>query len=357
MDIQQLMKSFFARKPSTEQFYLLFVQLAAYYGSGVSILMALHSLQAQVADPQLRQALVTAEKAVSAGRPLSEGLAQSQIFPAFAVQAIYAGEEAGILHSTLIEVANHLSHVGEIEQRLNEPVTRFKLVGSLIGLSGLIACFFVVPKFAELYAQLNIELPLFTRLVVGVIGFAISWWPVVLLGLAGLVYLYRQFVRQNLETIDELKMRIPMFNKLYYLMLQYRLTKMLGLLRSAGVPPIESLEITAAAIENIPLSKLLGRAIRSVRQGMEMSQALAENNRDKLIDGIVLQFIATGEAGGTMSALLEQAAGYYRSRLDRAIPIFSEKAGVFFLSPLVVLLVMVLLAVYLPMLSITQAVQ
>lgn len=355
--MRQYLEQLFPDNPSNEQLYLFFVQLAAYYSSGVSILLALHSLQEQVTHARLREALRQTEKAVAAGRPLSEGLAATKLFPEFAVQAIYAGEEAGILHSTLMEVAEHLKHVGEIEQRLREPVTRFKIVGSLIGISGLIACFFVVPKFADLYAQLHLELPLFTRIVVGTIGFAINWWPVLIIGAAGLVYLVRQFTAQYPETVDELKMRIPLYNKLYYLMLQYRLTKLLGLLRSAGMGAVESLDIAAAAVENIPLSRLLKQAVRSIRRGSGLAQALEENNQHKLIDGIVVQFIATGEAGGTMTALLEQAATYYKSRLDAAIPVFSEKAGVVFLSPLVAMLVTVLVAVYLPMLSITQAVQ
>lgn len=352
------MKEIIAARPSTDELYIFFMQFAAFYSSGESLILAFDSMAKQTENEMLRNALKDIRKAITQGEPLAKSFGKHDFFPKFCVQAIQAGEDAGTLDAALTEIAYHLEQLGEIKKRIQSALLPVKIIASMLMIAVTIMFTIVIPKFQQMYTEMKITLPLITRMVVGTISFFIDYWYIHIIILSLLAYGAYWYKKKYPEKIDLLMLKLPLYKHVYYYVLQYRFAKIFNLLHQAGIEPVKSLEITADAIDNAVVARILRKAAQKIKGGgMEVSKALQECNQEKVIDFLLISFITTGEQTGTMNDLLDKAANYYQIVLKNKIQNFSEKIGPAFLSPMAFLIILVLLAVYYPIFTLTQAIK
>jgi type IV pilus assembly protein PilC len=176
----------------------------------------------------------------------------------------------------------------------------------------------VVPIFANLFASLGVDLPLPTRIVVGLSNFIGTFgWVFVILGVA-IFFAFRAFYKTEggRLTIDGLMLKIPVIGSLLRKIAVARFTRTLGTLITSGVPLLESMDITARTSGNAVLEK----AILGVRKAVEEGRTLTDPLREtEVFPNMVTQMIAVGEQTGAMDAMLQKIADFYEAEVDAAV--------------------------------------
>ena len=330
----------------------LFSNLAVLLDAGLSIVSAMRTLEAESGEPGLQRVLTDVRLNIETGTSLGEALARHpKIFDAQIRNTIAAGEYGGNLAESLREISRYLEWVQRLLADVKQAST-YPLVVLCVLVAFMLLLFgFVVPKFAAILTELGLQLPLVTKLVIGVGGYVQHFGLLTIAGLALTTVAVRLAVRRLPPlafALDQCKLRMPVFGKLNQMICLSRLTHQLGLLLKSGVPITTALELCQHSLGNRVYSELVGAALSVVLQGGVLSAAF----RDQAdIPGMLVRMIAVGEETGRM----EFALGHVSRHLDEEIPRRIKKLfGI--IEPLVMLTLIgmvgtVALAIFLPLMS------
>jgi type IV pilus assembly protein PilC len=316
LSIYTLMPTFFGVRPA--QITLFTRQLAALLGSGVGLLQALNVL-AQQAQGALRPVLSGVMRDIQSGLPLSQAAAnQSTAFPDFYARMLRVGERSGNLEVVLRQIALYMqkeqSVTGRVQRAMAYPL--FLLAASLAVVSVILT--FALPALTTLYAQFKADLPLPTRILVAITGFAQSNGLLLLLLLALFVLLAILFAQTDSGRvrIDGALLRLPLLGAVNVRSIVARYTRTLGLLLRAGIPLVEIMDLVEATVGNRVARRALASVRRDVMRGQSFSAALAAQT---LFPPMLAQMVQVGEETGKLEANLELVADLYEEEVDRAI--------------------------------------
>lgn len=330
----------------------LFSNLAVLLDAGLSIVSAMRTLEAESGEQGLKRVLTDVRLNIETGTSLGEALARHpKIFDEQIRNTIAAGEYGGNLAESLREIARYLEWVqrllADVKQASTYPVVVLcVLVAFMLLLFG-----FVVPKFTVILTELGLQLPLVTKIVIGVGGYVQHFGLVTLAALALATAAARLALRRLPAlafALDRCKLRMPVFGKLNQMICLSRLTHQLGLLLKSGVPITTSLELCQHSLGNRVYGELVGAALNVVLQGGVLSTAFREQAD---IPGMLVRMITVGEETGRM----EMALGHVSRHLDEEIPRRIKKLfGI--IEPLVMLTLIglvgtVAMAIFLPLMS------
>jgi type II secretory pathway component PulF len=173
----------------------------------------------------------------------------------------------------------------------------------------------VVPKLTSLYQDFNAELPLATRILMGISNIFLHYWWAVIIVAGGVIFAVVSYLRTaaGKRTRDKLIFSIPIWGMLSKQIMLTELTRTLALLVSAGVPIVEDLDIVAAVVGNIIIEEDVRRVARQVEKGFPVSIAFSES---PFFPPIVGQMIAVGEETGKMDEVLDKLSYYFESESD-----------------------------------------
>ncbi|MBK8959776.1 MAG: type II secretion system F family protein [Proteobacteria bacterium] len=330
----------------------LFSNLAVLLDAGLSIVSALRTLESESEEQGLKRVLTDVRLNVETGTSLGEALARHpKIFDEQIRNTIAAGEYGGNLAESLREIARYLEWLGRLMADVKQAST-YPIVVLCVLIAFMMLLFgFVVPKFAAILTELGLELPLVTRIVIGIGGFAQNYGLVTLAGIA-LAFVGVRTALHRVPTLafafDRLKLRMPVFGRLNRMICLSRLTHQLGLLLKSGVPITDALGLCQHSLGNRVYGELVGAALNVVLQGGVLSTAFREHAD---IPGMLVRMIAVGEETGRM----EHALGHVAHHLDEEIPRRIKKLfGI--IEPLVMLTLICLvgtvaMAIFLPLMS------
>jgi type IV pilus assembly protein PilC len=318
--------------------------------AGLPILKALDLLAERAAAPRLRPILRDVRQRVREGALLSEALEEQGSFPPVYVTAISAGERSGNLTGVLEQYISYL--------RVSTGFRR-SLVTALIYPSILVCAVILVlsylvtyamPKFAELFHDLEVPLPTITRIVLG-IALPLRNYLIVILAaaavVAAVVFLWTR-TQEGAMVIDRLKPRFPILGDIWLKAQIAQFVRTLSTLLAGGTPLVSALQTSASAVGSKLVSASIGKAALSVKEGESLHASLAET---KLIPDLALEMIEVGEASGALAAMLTSVAEFYEeevsTRLQRTLLWISPAI----LVVMAVVIGLVLIALYLPMFS------
>ncbi len=330
----------------------LFANLATLLDAGLSIVAAMRTLEKESEDIGLQRVLTDVRLNIETGTSFGEALARHpKIFDEQMRNTIAAGEYGGNLPESLREIARYLEWLqrllADVKQASTYPIVVLcVLVAFMMLLFG-----FVVPRFAAILIELGLELPLVTKIVIG-IGGAVQHY-----GLVGAAALILAVVSMRLAVrrlhwlafaLDRFKLRMPVFGKLNQMLCLSRLTHQLGLLLKSGVPITTSLELCQHSLGNRVYGQLVGAALGVVLQGGVLSTAFRDHAD---IPGMLVRMISVGEETGRM----EHALSHVSHHLDEEIPRRIKKLfGIiepFVMLTLITMVGTVALAIFLPLMS------
>jgi len=287
--------------------------------SGLPILQVLDTITERMEAGPLLEVLRDIRNEVKGGSMLSEAFAKfPRIFPHLYIASVRAGEKTGDLPVTL---ARYLVYQKR-QEALKAKIKGASFYPVLLTIAVLVVLAFmllyVVPSFTQIYADANAQLPLMTRMLIGVSTGLVSWLPLLLpaliVAIAG-VRLYGSSAPGAL-LIDRFKLKVPFFGPLF---LDYALSgfcRTFGTTLASGIPAVQAMQMSRGTLNNRVLEEAMVRAVQRVEEGVTISSAIEQTGYFPVI---ALRMIGVGEASGALSEMLADVAEYYEEEVERRL--------------------------------------
>ncbi len=331
-------------------------QMADLLRSGVPLLRTLEVLQKQTSHARLDHVLGQVHREVEDGATLAEGMAQfPRVFSEMAVSMLRAGGEGGFLEEALTRVAEFTEAQEELKRRtvgaMVYPII-LATVGSIVVTTLIV---FFVPQFEDLFAELRErgELPLVTDGLLWLSDQLWRWGLVILAAAAGAIW----YARVRLDTEagrlwwDRAKLRVPLAGPIFRSLAVARFCRVLGTLLKNGVPILRSLEIASAAVANRVLAQAIQDATEHISAGQPLAEPLAESGQ---FPPTVIEMIAVAEQSNTMEKVLLDVADTLERHTWRRLDMGVRLIEPFLLTLLASVVLVVVVALLLPLLKMTQ---
>ena len=284
--------------------------------SGLSLPKSLEVLAEQTKSSKFKKALSEIREKVIKGNNFSDCLANHpDIFSELFQNMIKVGEEAG----NLDEVLEVLSHQMEREYELKSKIKGALMYPAVILLSmmgiGVLMLVVVVPKLAETFEELGIELPLTTQLVIGIGNFLTEKWYLAIFFLIAFIFLFWTALKtkKGKKIVDAIFLKVPIISPLIKKINSASTIRTLSSLIAAGVPIVRSLEIVSGVLGNIYYRKAISEAAQKVKKGKKLSDAL--EGYQEIYPIIVIQMIRVGEETGETSKILGKLADFFEEEV------------------------------------------
>jgi type IV pilus assembly protein PilC len=295
-------------------------QFSVMIDAGLPLVQCLEILAGQQENKTFESVLTTTRASVEGGSTLSAAMRQhDKVFDALYVNLVEAGEAGGILDTILQRLASYIEKNVKLKRAVKSalvyPVAVLGVAGGVITL----LLWKVVPIFATLFLGLGVDLPLPTRIVMGLSRFVGSIFGLlILVVLVALVIALKVWhgTTNGRYILDGILLKLPLVGILLRKIAVARFTRTLGTLISSGVPILEGLDITARTAGNAVIEKALGMVRRALEQGKNLADPLKETN---VFPGMVTQMIGVGEQTGAMDAMLQKIADFYEEEVDAAV--------------------------------------
>jgi type IV pilus assembly protein PilC len=324
-------------------------QFSVMIDAGLPLVQCLQILGEQQDNKAFQRILLQVREDVESGSSLANAMKKHpQAFNELYVNMVAAGEAGGILDTILQRLATYIEKAARLKAQVKSAMIYPIAVISIAMLVVYVILWKVIPVFGALFTSLGAELPLPTRIVVAMSKFVGRfWWLIVGLVVAGVITLRRYYAtEQGRLVIDSILLKAPILGSVLRKIAVARFCRTLGTLLSAGVPVLESLDITARTSGNA----VIERAILEVRKAVEEGKNLAEPLKTtRQFPPMVVQMISVGEATGAMDTMLGKIAEFYEDEVDTAVAGMMkliEPILIFFLGVVVGGMV---IAMYLPM--------
>lgn len=297
-------------------------QLATLINAGLPLAQSLHTVQEQTTNKRLKAVVQDIISSVEAGSTLAKAFEKHDMFSELFIALIASGEVSGTLDNALERIANQQEKDAEIANKVRGAMVYPGIV--LLVMVGVVVFMLtsVVPQIENLYQSLNKELPLLTKIMVGAATVLTKYWPILLIVVVGGIFYLRRYSKtpSGKRQFDGLKLKLPMFGRLFSILYMARFTRTGETLLISGVPMLEMLRIAGRSVGNIPVQEALARTGEKVKSGKSLASSL--KNED-LILSLVPQMISIGEQSGSVDGMMGKAATFYENELDDAIKAIS----------------------------------
>jgi type IV pilus assembly protein PilC len=334
-------------------------QLATMINAGLPIVRALYILSEQTENPKLNDVVVAVRKDVEAGSSLSEALEKHpEVFSRLYVEMVKAGEIGGILDGVLLRLADQLERDQDLRRKIRSALTYPIVVLILAILAASFMLIFIVPVFAKLFQDLGGTLPLPTRICMLISAILTSLWGVLVyagMALAVVLFLRWKKSESGRKVWRRAVLRIPAkIGDVVKKATLARFARTLATLSAAGVPILQSIEITATSSGNWVVEKALLKSRDVIREGIPIYKPL---ETEPVFPPMVTRMIAVGEETGDIDGMLTKIAEFYESEVDAAV-----KALTSIIEPLMIIVVGsivggIVISMYLPMFKIFELVK
>jgi type IV pilus assembly protein PilC len=297
---------------------VFFRQFSVMIDAGLPLVQCLEILAANQENQIFQKCLTGVRQSVEGGSTLSNAMRQyPKIFDDLTTNMIEAGEAGGILDTILQRLATYVEKAvklkAAVKSALIYPISVISIACLVVG------CLlkFVVPIFANMFVSMGVDLPLPTKIVIGLSNFVGRFWWLVL-GSMVLLFVGIKYFRKDPKgryLFDKMLLNLPVLGTVLRKIAVARFTRTLGTLITSGVPILEGLSITARTSGNAVLEDALMKVRKAVEEGRTIVDPLKESG---VFPNMVTQMIGVGEATGAMDAMLQKIADFYEDEVDAA---------------------------------------
>lgn len=332
-------------------------QMQTLSAAGVPLIRALHGLAETVRSPAMVTALTEVIADLEGGRPLAAAVGRhGEAFPPIVCSMIRIGEATGRLDTVFAQCAAYLEQEKETANRIKAALRYPLLVIVAIAVALTFVTLFVIPTFARTYRGLGAALPWATRLLIAVSHFAQQAWPYLLIGAVVAFFVGRNYLRSPEGQVrwGELKLKIPVVGGLVWRATMARFARAFAMTFGAGVPLMQSLAVTARAVDNAYVAGRIEQMAEGIGRGDSLTRTAAATG---MMTPLVLQMLAVGEETGEVDVMLGNVADYYEREVDydlRNLTSIIEPVLILAIGAIVLVLA---LGVFLPMWDLSRAVR
>jgi type IV pilus assembly protein PilC len=339
-----------SRKVGGSDFLILNQQFNTLIKAGLPILRALDLLAERAASPRLRPIVAQIRDRVREGKSLSEAVQEAGVFSKVFSTAILAGEKSGNLPGVLDYYIAYQKVSTGVRKRILATLVYPALLVTVAILVVTYLVTVVVPKFAALYHDMNVELPTATRLLIAI---TVDYRGTILVGIACFIILvlgvfFWSRSEEGGQVFDKLKFRTPVVGDTIMKFQVAQFSRTLATLLTGGTPLVAGLQTAGDAIDSPLLRSSITRATQMVREGDSLNAALASTH---IMPELALDMIEVGESSGALAPMLTSVAEFYEEEVNirlSAMVALIEPAILIFMA---ILVAFILISLYLPIFS------
>jgi type IV pilus assembly protein PilC len=332
-------------------------QLATMIDAGLPLLRALTVMAEQTESKPLAAVWDLVRADVQAGSSFSQALGKHpKAFSPLYVAVVRAGEAGGSLDNVLLRLADTLEKQVNLRNKVRSAMTYPVMVAIMVFLIMNAILIFIVPTFKQLYDDLGGILPVPTRMLLFASDMTRRFFPVFIVLLVVGVFALRRYIQteNGRKQWDKFKLKVPIFGELFRKVAMSRFAQTLAILLRAGVPVLQSLEITKDTVGN----KIVGRALddveTSVREGSSIARPLLKH---PVFPPMVTQMLAVGEETGAVDTMLEKVADFYDAEVDATVSALTSLIEPILIVILGAVVGGILISLYLPMFRLVDLIQ
>ncbi len=293
-------------------------QLSTMVDSGLSVVRSLGILGSQIDNPELARILTEVRLDLEHGSSLSAAcFKHPKVFSNLYCTLIQAGEAAGNLDEVLSSLADTIEKQAQLNKTIRSAMTYPAVVLAVMLVIFTAMIVFIVPVFQNLFTSLGGQLPLPTRVLIGISNIITSpWMLLIIIGVIGGIVALRRWIRTDdgRRTWDRLLLRPPIFGPLFHKLALARVSSTLASMIGSGVPILEALDISADTAGNRTVGDVLIRAKEGVREGRPLADTLRD--KDDIIPVLMTQMVEVGEQTGALDAMLRKVAEFYDQEVE-----------------------------------------
>ncbi|MDB4881480.1 MAG: Type secretion system protein [Gemmatimonadetes bacterium] len=332
-------------------------QFSTMINAGLPLVQALDILAKQSENPALKDVTRAVVYDVESGHTVADALRKHpKAFTDLYVNMVAAGEAGGILDTILMRLATFMEKNDALVRKVKGAMIYPAVISSVAAIAIIVLLVFVIPVFEKMFASVGLPLPMPTRVVIGLSKFLTGYWWAVLAIIGGSVYSLRKYYATNdgKLVIDRLMLKAPVLGDVLRKSAVSRFTRTLGTLIGSGVSILDGLEITAKTAGNRVISDAIMESRTSIAGGETISAPL---EKSRVFPPMVISMIAVGEQTGGLYEMLSKIADFYDEEVDAAVSgllSLMEPIMIVFLGVVVGGMVV---AMYLPIFDMINAVQ
>lgn len=290
-------------------------QLATLLQAGVPMVDALNALIDQIENQNLKRVYSEVKADVNEGASLAEAMSKHKCFTSIYVNMVRAGETSGALEVVLERLAEFMESQAQLKSRV---IGAMLYPSVMVGIGGIVMILMlttVVPKISQVFVHAKMQLPLMTRILIGVSTLLTKFWWLVL-ALVGLgIFLFIRWKKspKGRAKWDRFRLNVPVFGPIMQMISVARFSRTLSTLLASGVPLLNSLQIVRNVVANDVLEKAIDNVRDAVREGEDIATPL---KRSGCFPPMVTHMIAIGEKSGQLETMLTRVAGAYEQQVQ-----------------------------------------
>ena len=332
-------------------------QMSDLLRSGLTLARALGVLIEQIENERFKEVIKSLRSDVQGGASFADALAKHpKHFPDLFVSMIHAGEVGGLLDEVLERLADFAEEELEIRGRVMTALA-YPLIMVFVGIGVIIVLLtFVIPRFVTLFEEMEQELPLATLILKQASELFLTWWPILVLAVVGLVVLYKRLMRDPAERlrVDQVKLNLPVYGGFILKNEVARFARTLGVLLANGVNILKALDITKAVAKNGVIAHEISEISDNIREGERLSERLKESG---IFPPVAVNMVAVGEETGSLEQTLLRVATTYERETERTLKLLTT-----LLEPAMILLMgavvgFIVVSMIMPILKLSQGLE
>jgi type IV pilus assembly protein PilC len=294
-------------------------QFSVMIDAGLPLVQCLDILGSQEEDKNFAFVILATRTAVESGASLADAMRQHpKTFDPLFTNMIAAGEAGGILDTILKRLATYIEKAvklaGQVKSAMIYPIAVVVIAGLVVG----VILWKVIPTFAALFSGLGADLPLPTRIVIGLSDNLVRFFPFIFVGGGAAAYAFKTYyaTENGRRVIDQFTLKMPVLGNIMKKIAVARFCRTLSTLIASGVPILDGLEITAKTAGNAIVEDAIMVTRKSIERGETISAPLKDT---KVFPSMVTQMIGVGEATGALDTMLGKIADFYEEEVDTAV--------------------------------------
>jgi len=338
------------KKVKLSEFLVFNQQFVTLIRAGLPILKALDLLGGHIAQPSLRSCINEIRDSVRGGALLSEAFREQGVFSEIYTTTLLAGEKSGNMEGVLDRYISYQRTALSVKRKLAASLVYPALLVTMVLILVTFLVTYVIPSFAELYRTMSQELPPITQALIAFSDGFKRYWIVLMVLLAGTGFggwLWKA-TPQGGQSLDRLKMKVPLAGKIWTKYQVAQFCRMLGTLLAGGIPMVQALDTAQHSVVSPLLRHALEVGTRQVREGKALWQGLSQAG---FFPELAIEMIEVGESSGALAQMLASVADFFEEDVNTSLAALLsliEPAILIFMGGVVAL---VLIALYLPIFS------
>lgn len=336
-------------KVSKTELILFTTQLATMLKAGLPITRALRAIMTQVKNKKFKEAIQNIVDSIEKGRTFYNALSlYPEFFDKIYVATVEIGEVSGNLSEILFKISENIEKDESVRQKIKNATLYPKLVLGAIFAAVMILLTFVIPRFAALYKGFRTELPLPTKILIGLATFTVNNWIYILLVFFCFVafFLYLKHTSSGRKIYDPLILKIPIVGELVLKLIMARFSRFFSLLFSSGVVITNILDLIENTLNNVVFQEKIKKIKADVLAGVSLGEAVGKTG---FFTSLVQEMVSVGEETGALDEMLQKVSDFYENELDYTIKNLTTLIEPIMLVVIFGMVLFLALSVFLPM--------